>query len=78
MADCFTDTPDLSAYTAVPNRIALDDMNAPTRSQIGKARQLTEQSLALDWSETDRADAQTLNRILWHTIQGVNTPYPVF
>ena len=78
LADCFTDTPDLSAYTAVPNRIALDDMNAPTRSQIGKARQLTEQSLALDWSETDRADAQTLNHILWHTIQGVDTPYPVF
>ncbi len=76
LAGCFSDTPDLSPYTFVLNRIPLDDMNPPPRSLSGLERQWTERSIALDWSDADHADAQTLNRILWHTVQGVNTPYP--
>jgi DNA-binding beta-propeller fold protein YncE len=73
---CFTDTPDLSAYTHVANRTALGDMNPPLAKQAGLERYWTEKSLALDWSGLDRADPQVLNQVIWHTLRGVNTPYP--
>jgi DNA-binding beta-propeller fold protein YncE len=76
LADCFTDTPNLSTYTACPNRIALDQMNPLPAVQQGRERYWTQRSLALDWSGPDRADPQTLNRILWHTLHGMDTPYP--
>ncbi len=73
---CFTDTPDLTPFTSVPNRIALDEMNPPLAKQTGLERYWTEKSLALDWSGLDRPDPQVLNQVLWHTLRGVNTPYP--
>jgi len=76
LTGCFTDTPDLSPYTSVPNRIALDDMNPPPAKQTGLERYWTEKSIALDWSGLDRPDPQILNEVLWHTLKGVNTPYP--
>jgi hypothetical protein len=76
MASCFTDTPDYTPYTCRPNRIALDDMNAPLSAQRGKELYWTKRSLALDWSGIDRPDAHVLNRVIWHTLHGVDTPYP--
>jgi DNA-binding beta-propeller fold protein YncE len=73
---CFTDTPDLTPYTVKPNTVALDDMNPPLTAQRGRERYWTEQSLALDWSGLDRPDPQTLNRVVWHTIRGMDAPYP--
>lgn len=73
---CFSDTPDLTPYQSVPNRVALGDMNPPKSAQTGKERYWTERSLALDWSGLDRADPEVLNRVLWHTLHGVDTPYP--
>ena len=77
LSGCFTDTPDLSPYTSVANRIALDQMNPPASKQAGLERYWTEKSLALDWSGLDRPDPQVLNEVLWHTLNGVNTPYPL-
>jgi DNA-binding beta-propeller fold protein YncE len=77
LTGCFTDTPDLSPYTHVANRIALDDMNPPAAKQTGLERYWTEKSVALDWSSLDRPDPQVLNEVLWHTLRGVNTPYPI-
>ncbi|MCW3100759.1 MAG: phosphoesterase [Chthonomonadaceae bacterium] len=76
LTGCFTDTPDLSAYTSVANRIALDQMNPPPAKQAGLERYWTEKSIALDWSGLDRPDPKILNEVLWHTLRGVNTPYP--
>jgi DNA-binding beta-propeller fold protein YncE len=69
LAGCFTDTPDLTPYAAVPNRIRLDEMNPPPRFLRGQARLWTERSLALDWSDLDRADPQKLNEIVAYTLQ---------
>jgi len=30
----------------------------------------------MDFSEYDRIDEDALNRILWHSIKGVDAPYP--
>jgi hypothetical protein len=76
LAACFQETPDYTPYTVHANQIALDDMNPPAATQTGKDLYWTKRSLALDWSAPDRADPATLNHILWHTMHGVNTPYP--
>jgi hypothetical protein len=33
-------------------------------------------SARMDWREYDRIDEDALNRILWHSIKGVDVPYP--
>ncbi|MEP6755640.1 MAG: hypothetical protein ABJA67_09080 [Chthonomonadales bacterium] len=65
LADCFTNTPNLAPYTAFPNRIPLDQMNLPLYGLKGEERRLTEESMALDWSDIDRPDPKMLSRILW-------------
>jgi len=77
IATCFADTPDLTPYTAKPNAIPLDDMNPPVAAQSGKELYWTKQSLALDWSGLDRPDNEVLNRVIWHSVKGVNVPYPM-
>jgi DNA-binding beta-propeller fold protein YncE len=81
--DCFTDTPDLTPYTHVPNNVPLDEPN-PGRNK----KKMTEeeaywyrQTMALDWSSMDRADPYWLNRINWwslhhNTEPHSNRPYP--
>jgi YVTN family beta-propeller protein len=75
MRGCFTDTPDLTPYSAVKNRIPLDEMNKPVSQLEGKAKEFALKSLELDFDEEDRADEDTLNRILWFSVRG-NQPYP--
>jgi len=76
MRACFTDTPDLTPYTATPNRIRLDDMNAPRTALAPSQRKWFDLSASLDWSKIDGADFNTLNRILWHELHG-DKPYPI-
>ena len=76
LSACFTDRPDFTPYTAVPNRLPLDDMNPPLQALRGKERYWTERSLALDWSGLDRPDPAVLNPVIWHSLHGVDTPYP--
>jgi YVTN family beta-propeller protein len=73
---CFRDTPDLTPYRAVPNRVALDELNPPLEKLRGAALEWAKKSLALDFDEADEADEDTLNRILWHATRGYDTPYP--
>lgn len=75
-AACFMDTPDTRPFAARVNRIRLDEMNKPRRGLRGRELTLAKQSDALDWSGVDTADWATLNRIVWHSLHGVDTPYP--
>ena len=75
LRECFTDKPDLTTYTAVKNRIPLDEMNKPVKELEGKAKEFALKSLALDFDVEDRADEDTLNRILWFSVRG-NQAYP--
>src|SRR5438270_758055 len=76
MRNCFQDPPDLASYTALPNKIPLDEMNPPLGKLTGRARYWAEQSLKLELDKGDQADEDTLNRILWHATRGYDTPYP--
>ena len=75
MRGCFTAEPDLTPYTAVPNEIPLDEMNKPVEKLEGKARKVALKSLELDFDVEDRADEDTLNRIIWFSARG-DEPYP--
>jgi YVTN family beta-propeller protein len=75
MRGCFTDKPDLTPYTMVKNRILLDEMNKPVEKLKGKEKEFALKSMELDFDVEDRADEETLNRILWFAMRG-NLPYP--
>lgn len=72
---CFTPTPDARPYTALPNRIPLDEMNPPAAALRGRSRQLALASEKLDWSDVDRADAPTVAQAVWNA-QKPGKPFP--
>ena len=76
MTDCFREKPDLRPFTALPNNIPLDEMNPPLQALEGARRYWAQKSMELDLDEVDRADEDTFNRILWHSVKGYDTPYP--
>ena len=75
MSNCFTDKPDLTAYTLVKNNVPLDEMNRPVEKLKGKAKEFALKSLELNFEKEDQADEDTLNRILWFAMRG-ERPYP--
>jgi YVTN family beta-propeller protein len=75
MYSVFTSKPDLTPYIARPNQIPLNEMNPPMASLSGLQRQLAKFSLTIDSSEPDSTDAQLLNRAIWHSVKGFETPY---
>jgi len=77
MTECFTAKPDLKPYQCRPNQIPLDEMNKPLAQLQGAERHWALASLDQDFEDVDRADEDTLNRILWHSVKGVDAPYPV-
>lgn len=76
MTDCFTTKRDFTPYRCLPNQIPLDEMNKPTAELEGEELHWALKSLELPLDEVDSADEDTFNRILWHSVKGVNAPYP--
>jgi hypothetical protein len=76
MFDCFTETPDLTPFTALPATVPLDQMNpAPVSIADPQQRADAEVSATLNFAEIDRAPEDVLNRILWRAMRG-DEPYP--
>ena len=77
MFDCFTDTPDLKAFTAVTNNIPLDLMN-PEAKKVSDAllRKNAYASARLPLAQPDRCPEDLFNRILWYAMKGPQAPYP--
>ena len=69
MTAAFTARADLRPYTLLPPQI---DLMAKNTNRVFGANQ----SRKMDFTAYDRADPYALNRILWHSIKGANTPYP--
>ncbi len=69
MVNAFTAKADLSGFTALRANIDLTSKNPPQGyGAITSAR--------MDFSDYDRIDEDALNRILWHSIKGIDVPYP--
>jgi DNA-binding beta-propeller fold protein YncE len=68
----FSNKPNLTPYSCREARIDLNAKN-PSNTALARASQ------KLDFSEPDAltlTQEQDLNRILWHSVKGVNNPYP--
>ena len=76
MFSCFSNHYDSSPFKLLPHQIPLDEMNPPITALKGEARHWAKQSLALDFSAPDLADEDVLNRVIWHSSRGYQTPYP--
>jgi hypothetical protein len=79
MTACFTDQPDPTPYTAVPNLIPLDRLN-PKLSDIRDPRQLHWAQASLDepLDEIDEADEDVLNRVLWYAMRKRDDTFPAW
>jgi hypothetical protein len=76
MFDCFTNTPDFTAYDAVTNNVPLDEMNQPPRKTDGaQFRRDAYVSDHLPLDKPDQCNEDVLNRILWRSTMGTR-PYP--
>lgn len=76
MKSLFTRKPDFTPFEAVPNLIALDEMNPGSTEVAGLRKEWMLASGALDFSKPDAADEQLLNRAIWYSTRGFNKPYP--
>ncbi|MEO6035730.1 MAG: bifunctional YncE family protein/alkaline phosphatase family protein, partial [Verrucomicrobiota bacterium] len=76
MTDCFDRTPNFKPFDSLTNNIPLDELNKPIAQLGGDERLWAERSLAQPFEKVDQADENTLNRIIWHSVKGVNAPYP--
>jgi len=75
MTDCFSTTSDKTPYTAVPNKIQLDEMNPQLTSLSGRALHFARKSLLPEFDGIDTGNDDLLNRILWFASKG-SIPYP--
>jgi hypothetical protein len=77
MFDCFTDQPDFTPFTALPNNVPLDQMNPdPKKLSDPLLRQNASVSARLDFKRVDACPEDVLNRVLWHAVKGSDAPYP--
>ncbi len=77
MTTMFTDTPDFTPYTVIPNQIPLDTLNSQASALTGQARADAMVSDSLDFSVPDATAPTILNPIIWRATMG-NHPYPHF
>ena len=70
MFDCFTDKPDFTPYTTLPNLIQLDEMNKPLSELRGRALQYARESVNQLKEGIDSGEDDVLNRILWFAMKG--------
>jgi hypothetical protein len=75
--DCFTNTPDFTAFDAVPHRVPLDQLNpSPTLISDSILRHDAFLSAKLPLAEEDQCPEDLFNHILWRLAKGPQTPYP--
>ena len=79
MFDCFTNTPDLTPFTALVNNVPLEQLNPPAKKVSNAVlRHDAYVSSRLPLSKPDRCPEGTLNRILWHAMKGPGAAYPAW
>jgi YVTN family beta-propeller protein len=77
MFDCFTNTPDFTAYTAVTNQVPLTRMNPkPGKISDAQLREDAQVSAGLPLDKEDQCPEDLFNHILWRAAMGSQKPYP--
>lgn len=79
MSACFTEEPDFTPFSVVPNRVPLDELNPPARALSDPTqRHFAQASATLPLHKIDACPEDLLNRILWHAQKGPQTLYPAW
>jgi hypothetical protein len=79
MFDCFTNTPDFTAFTAVTNNVPLGEMNPlPKLISDPLLRKDAYVSARLPLEKEDQCPEDLFNHILWRATKGPQTPYPAW
>jgi YVTN family beta-propeller protein len=79
MFDCFTNVPDFTPYTHLPNNIDLSTGASGTGTLATlspKALYYAKKVKKMDFSKPDRINEDIFNRYIWHSIKG-DERYPV-
>jgi YVTN family beta-propeller protein len=77
MRDCFSDSGDFSAWSAVQNNVPLDEMNpSPMAIRDRATKEFAEASANLPLGVPDACPEEILNRILWNAAKGSAAAYP--
>ncbi len=69
MYDCFTGTPDFTAYARLPSRISRDERNG----KLGWGAGLME---TMNLATEDAADDFLFNEAIWRSVRGADSPMP--
>ena len=75
MFDCFTNVPDFTPYTALPNNVDLASGTTGTGALSPRQRYWAKRLQKMDFSKPDRINEDTFNRYIWFTVKG-DAPYP--
>lgn len=77
MFDCFTSTPDFTAFDAQTNQVPLDEMNSnPRLVRDAVLRKDAYASAKLPLDKEDQCPEDLFNHILWRAMKGPRSPYP--
>lgn len=76
MRASFQGTADPTPYSAVMPEVSLFDVNPPVKALKGPARDAAVASAHMRFDIPDAAPTEKLNRVLWHSVRGWETPYP--
>jgi hypothetical protein len=75
MFDCFTNVPDFTPYTALPNNVDLASGVAGTAKLSPKQQYWARKLQEMDFTKPDRINEDIFNRYIWFTVKG-DAPYP--
>jgi hypothetical protein len=79
MFDCFANTPDFTPFDSVANNVPLDEMNpSPNKISDAQLRKDASVSARLPLTLPDQCPESVLNEILWRSVKGPQTPYPLW
>ncbi len=79
MSDCFTNYPDYTPFTALPNQIPLDQMNPELKAiKDPVQKKFALASIRLPLEEADECPEDLFNRILWQAQKGSQAEYPAW
>jgi hypothetical protein len=76
MNSVFTADKDLSTYTALKPKIALDTMNPALSGLTGRRLDAARRSAAMNWNHMDDVPTAVLNQILWWDNRGYDKTLP--
>jgi hypothetical protein len=76
MRPSFSATADSTPYEHVIPKQDIMEVNPPATALRGPARKAALASARMRWEVPDAVPTDKLNRILWHSTRGWNTPYP--